>query len=302
MDDVDENVDNDEDGAKRKSKSGVWAHFTNIELDEKGQMVKKEQCIHCKKTYKSQKSGTTSHLLWNSTHRMLESAMHYKLAFQGYALRDSNFEWFLTDEEWDRAEKVCKLLEVFLDATNLFSGTSYPTSNLFLVEIFKVKKEIVNAFISNDDFLKNMSVPMYEKFEKYWGEIGVLMSIASILDPRFKKESVSWTFERLYPLNEVDSRVEDVINKLRSLYEKYFNAYVLARAAKSSSTSTCTPSGVQNIRAREEDDFYAYLKSRPVESTEKSELDVYLEEPKYLSAKEEEDLEIKVLTSDKAFS
>ncbi|MFS8033953.1 putative ribonuclease H-like superfamily [Helianthus anomalus] len=78
---------------------------------------------------------------WNSTHRMLKSAIHYKRAFQGYALRDSNFEWSPTDEEWTRAERVCNVLEVFLDATNLFSGTSYSTSNLFLTEIFKVKRE-----------------------------------------------------------------------------------------------------------------------------------------------------------------
>jgi Domain of unknown function (DUF4413) len=85
---------------------------------------------------------------------------------------------------------VCKVLEVFLDASNLFSGTSYPTVNLFLVEIFRVKKEISNAYASDDIFLKSMSVPMYEKFEKYWGEIGVLMSIASILDPQFKLVSL----------------------------------------------------------------------------------------------------------------
>jgi Domain of unknown function (DUF4413) len=85
---------------------------------------------------------------------------------------------------------VCKVLEVFLDASNLFSGTSYLTVNLFLVEIFRVKKEISNAYASDDIFLKNMSVPMYEKFEKYWGEIGVLMSIASILDPQFKLVSL----------------------------------------------------------------------------------------------------------------
>jgi Domain of unknown function (DUF4413) len=64
---------------------------------------------------------------------------------------------------------VCKVLEVFLDASNLFSGTSYPTVNLFLVEIFRVKKEISNAYASDDIFLKSMSVPTYEKFEKYWG-------------------------------------------------------------------------------------------------------------------------------------
>jgi Domain of unknown function (DUF4413) len=60
-----------------------------------------------------------------------------------------------------------------------------------------------------------MSVPMYEKFEKYWGEIGVLMSIASILDPRLKLISLYWTFERLYPMSELDSRVEEVKNQLK---------------------------------------------------------------------------------------
>jgi hypothetical protein len=64
---------------------------------------------------------------------MLESSIHYKLVFHGYALRDPIFEWSLTDDEWDRAAKVCKVLEVFLDVSNLFSGTSYPTTNLFLI-------------------------------------------------------------------------------------------------------------------------------------------------------------------------
>jgi Domain of unknown function (DUF4413) len=53
-----------------------------------------------------------------------------------------------------------------------------------------VKKEISNAYVSDDIFLKSMSVLMYEKFEKYWGEIGVLMSIVSVLDPRFKLVSL----------------------------------------------------------------------------------------------------------------
>ncbi|KAL8257953.1 hypothetical protein R6Q59_029994 [Mikania micrantha] len=35
-DTVDENLDDGEDGAKPKSKSGAWAHFTNIKMDEKG--------------------------------------------------------------------------------------------------------------------------------------------------------------------------------------------------------------------------------------------------------------------------
>ncbi|KAD4179532.1 hypothetical protein E3N88_28123 [Mikania micrantha] len=223
---------------------------------------------------------------WNSTYHMLESAIHYKNVFQAYSYRDSNFEWSPTFDEWTRAEKVHKLLEVFLKATNLFSGTSYPTSNLFLIEIFKVKKEISNAFISDDAFLKNMSVPMHDKFEKYWGEIGVLMSIASILDPRFKLVSVEWTFERLYPISERDSRVEDVYSKLKSLFQKYFNAFKASKAATSCSTTSTSFSEP----ALHGDDFFAYLKSRPVEIGQKTELEQ--------SAKEEENLEIDLLIPD----
>jgi Domain of unknown function (DUF4413) len=73
-----------------------------------------------------------------------------------------------------------------VDATNIFSGNLYPIVNLFLVEVFRVKKVISETYTSDDVFLNNMSLPMFEKFEKYWGEIGILMSIASILDPQFK--------------------------------------------------------------------------------------------------------------------
>lgn len=98
---------------------------------------------------------------------MLESALHYKSSFHGYALRESNFEWQPTETEWIRAEKVCKLLEVFLDATKLFLGTLYPTANMFIVEVFRVKKMISEAHTSDDVFLNSISGPMYEKFEKY---------------------------------------------------------------------------------------------------------------------------------------
>ncbi|KAD7478430.1 hypothetical protein E3N88_01566 [Mikania micrantha] len=217
--------------AKRKNSSEVWAHFVEVDAMYKGKMVKKKQCIHCKHTYVVSTGGTTS-----SLKRHLTSCAYFKRS---------------KDDEWSRAEKVCKLLEVFLKATNLFSGSLYPTSNLFLIEIFKVKKEITNAFISGDTFLNTMSIPMYEKFEKYWGEIGVLMSIASILDPRFKLVSVEWTFERLYPPNECDSRVEDVTRKLKTLFEKYLKSFVASKAALSKSTASTSFDNQQSAKEEE---------------------------------------------------
>jgi Domain of unknown function (DUF4413) len=60
-----------------------------------------------------------------------------------------------------------------------------------------------------------MSLPMFEKFEKYWGEIRVLMSIESVLDHRFKMLSVDFTFKWLYPAEEVGTRIEKVVQTLK---------------------------------------------------------------------------------------
>ncbi|KAJ4783123.1 hypothetical protein LUZ62_034369 [Rhynchospora pubera] len=172
---------------------------------------------------------------WNSTHRMLKSALHYKTTIHHYAKKDPNYEWEPSNEEWDNARKVCKFLEVFVEATNIFSGTTYPTANLFLVETYNVKKEICEAYRSGDPFLVEMSKPMFQKFEKYWGEVGVLMAVASIFDPRFKLATLQYTYKELYPANEVADRIKEVINHLRALHEKYSKELVNSKAATSAS-------------------------------------------------------------------
>jgi hypothetical protein len=62
---------------------------------------------------------------------------------------------------------------------------------------------------------------------------------------------------------ELDSRVKELIDRLKSIYEKYSKAFVAARTATSSS-STAVLAVAPNVHARQEDDFYAHLKSRPV--------------------------------------
>ena len=38
-----------------------------------------------------------------------------------------------------KLEKVCTVLQVFSSITNIISGSEYPTSNLFLNEVYQVK-------------------------------------------------------------------------------------------------------------------------------------------------------------------
>ncbi|KAK1413337.1 hypothetical protein QVD17_35109 [Tagetes erecta] len=153
-----ENMDNSEDGQKRKCNSKAWAHFINIEVKEEGKMVKKHQCIHCKKHFTVQ----------------------------------------------------------------LREGVKYLRKNLGRLLKF--------------------------------GEIAITLA------------------------DEVDDRVEDVIVKLKSLYQKYSDAFQMARASKYNSTSTSCVAQ-KNV---EEEDFMTFLRTMPIETSQKSEVDVYLEEPSYI--------------------
>ncbi|XP_078169241.1 zinc finger BED domain-containing protein RICESLEEPER 2-like [Carex rostrata] len=213
---------------------------------------------------------------WNSTHRMLQSALYYKVALEGYAKRDSTFKWLPTELEWANTEKVMKLLDVFTKATNLFSGTAYPTSNLFFNEVFKVKKAICEAYSSSDDFLSKMSQVMYVKFEKYWEEVSLLMTVASILDPRFKMNLIGFCFKKLYQSYEVDARIEEVRSKVELLFQKYEREYVASNSVPSSSTLLLDGTSLDNTQP--EDDYFHFVIENQTEESPKTDLEVYLEE------------------------
>lgn len=62
-----------------------------------------------------------------------------------------------------------EFLEVFNEATNVFSGYEYPTSNPFLPEIWKIKEVLLLTCANDCEFMRGMAFKMKEKFDKYWG-------------------------------------------------------------------------------------------------------------------------------------
>lgn len=72
---------------------------------------------------------------WNSTFQMLFSALKFKIVFSSYKKREPHYGFAPSHEDWEKVEKVCKLLEVFNLATHVISGSEYPTANLYLPEI-----------------------------------------------------------------------------------------------------------------------------------------------------------------------
>ena len=91
---------------------------------------------------------------WNSTYLMLDSALFYRRALINLGLSDNDFKFCPSPGEWDKIEKISKFLGYFYEVTYLFSGTKYPTSNLFFPKVFIVEHSIKQVMRGQDNFIR----------------------------------------------------------------------------------------------------------------------------------------------------
>ena len=218
---------------------------------------------------------------WNSTYKMLDTCIEYRFAFGYYAQVDQNYAWKPTESEWNIYEKIRPILGEMAGATTAFSGSVYPTANVFYPYILKVKIALLKAKNSDDPYLKEMGAAMLDKFDKYWEEKNNVMVIATILDPRFKMRYIQFYFNGLYGPTRCEQEVADIKKELEELYKKHeleqrrkIGGSNSLSTTQSASSSKETTSSVACLVSSE---FQSFLESSASESS-KSELLIYLDE------------------------
>jgi hypothetical protein len=77
---------------------------------------------------------------WNNTYMILATAVQFKEVFPRYHQSDQAFQWLVSPEEWEKVENVNQILSIFNDVTNIVSDSEYPTSNLFLPKVWRIKE------------------------------------------------------------------------------------------------------------------------------------------------------------------
>ncbi|XP_026396334.1 zinc finger BED domain-containing protein DAYSLEEPER-like [Papaver somniferum] len=217
---------------------------------------------------------------WNSTYLMLDSCILYKPVFSHLKLVDSDYEDCPTDEEWEQIEVVTKFLKVFHDLTKIFSGSKYPTSNLYFERICQVQVLLKKESRNDIEFIRNMVKEMQAKCDSYWKELSPILAMAFVLDPRSKMNFVKFTYSKLYP--EV-RELEREVNKVRSNMTALFNEYYTLSSSRASNSCATQNLGIQNggnSAAEEGSDFfqeYVATQERGGDAlTDLSELDEYV--------------------------
>ena len=151
---------------------------------------------------------------------LLDGAIYYRQAFCHMALVDPNFASLCPSlDDWDIAEKICKFLSVFYEITQIFSGSSYPTSNLYFPVVPIAHLTLKDKLEDNDEFIRIMALKMHEKFKKYWADFSTILAISCILDPRYKLSSVDFFYKKFYGANSF--QFDNPKEKLFSLFDEY---------------------------------------------------------------------------------
>lgn len=168
---------------------------------------------------------------------MLSLALELKDAIKRYAALDRNFTYNPTESDWVNMRALMDCLKIFYDATMKFSGSKYPTLNLFFPEFCEVYISIKGMESSSHPFIVKMGIEMYAKWDKYWTSGNMLLAMACVLDPRCKMHVVDYYVRQMYP-DECDTFMLHLKICIDALFQEYVVAHTTHNQPSNSTQAT----------------------------------------------------------------
>ncbi|KAL4587598.1 hypothetical protein LXL04_000470 [Taraxacum kok-saghyz] len=191
-------------------------------------------------------------------------------------LKSSKLNPDIFREKLVRAIVMHNLPLCFVDYIGIKDLFAYVSEELNLLSRNTVRADIVNMHSRETIEMHYISVPPL----LIWG---LILAIAVVFDPRYKIQTVEWGYKKIY--GENSSQFEEVKSTLASLFDIYHANSLTRKNDGSTSKDVNDPkesadgigSGVHTNEAWEEFDSFDYEYGI---STKKSELELYLEEPR----------------------
>lgn len=223
---------------------------------------------------------------WNSTYLMLQSALVYRDVFSRLKLREPLYKCLPSEDDWTIAMDMCERLELFYSVTEIFSGTRYPTANLFFEKVCDIRLTLLEWSTAHNEMIRSMAEKMLQKFDKYWHIIHGIMGVATVLDPRYKLTLLDCYFSVIYNTevnNEVD-RIRKLCNELLVEYQdRNKREKEIGSESSHSFSSSITEINSSSMMGKKNftaiyDQYMMQKKKSTSSAPAKSELDRYLEE------------------------
>ncbi|KAF6173787.1 hypothetical protein GIB67_030544 [Kingdonia uniflora] len=157
---------------------------------------------------------------WDTTYLMLVAALEMREVFCCMDTADPDYKIAISLDEWKQVETLCAYLKLFFDGTNILTSSAYPTANAYFHDVGKIQLELTHAAMGEDSFIRDLTHPMKEKFDKFWRDCSLALAIAVVMDPRFKMKLVEFSFSKVYG-DDFDTYVKIVDEGIHELFSEY---------------------------------------------------------------------------------
>lgn len=155
---------------------------------------------------------------WNSTYLLLSVAVLFKDVFRRLKARDSQYKCLPKERV---AMEVCDRLQVFYEITLTFSGSKYPTANVFFASVCEIGYSLREWVGSFAEVIQKMASKMLEKFNKYWSVISGVMGMATVLDPRYKMKFLELLLPKIYGQEKANTEIHTLTEFVKNLFKEY---------------------------------------------------------------------------------
>jgi hypothetical protein len=247
-------------------------------------MSKFKDCIKCKNIQCTKMMCLDVPTRWYSTYLMLSIAEKYQKAFDLLGEDENNQFVVPRIIDWKNTRAFVKFLKIFYDATLKFSGSTYATSNSYLMQLCIIQRTLNDGCLSSDPIMSSVSFNMKSKCEKYWGtmdKINLMLYVAFVLDPRFKIKGLVFFLRKCNEpvwADQIETNVRDLMNHLIEQYSTFHggeSSNFDADVGSSHATLNVVGNELEDSEAQYMEIFYQHL----VEENDlecRSEVDRYL--------------------------
>ncbi|KAJ8749347.1 hypothetical protein K2173_018834 [Erythroxylum novogranatense] len=219
---------------------------------------------------------------WDSTYAMLKVAIEYRQAFALLQEEDSAYSMGLSDLEWNRASSFTSYLKLFVEVTNVFMKSKYPTANIYFPEICDVHLQLIEWSKNSDEFISSIAVKMKSKFDDYWDKCNLALAAAAMLDPRFKMKLIEYYYPQLFGSGSAEL-IDEVTEYIKALYNEHSIGSPLASLDQGLPCQVGGSTGCLSGSEGESKDrlmgFDKFIDESSHSQGTKSDMDKYLEEP-----------------------